>query len=195
MQVRVLLMVHQNSKVHRGSNRSNLFNFFSFNSSDLHKGSWDLSFLLLQVSGPLPHKPHPTTLSSYLKCQWLLPITPPHAKPEAQSTPAQASPPSLLSVCFHSSRTSVSPPPMCSCCFHPCQGLLCFSFGWPWNFNSFSSLLDSPAYPTAMPSPYIWLLLQNPMFWLYPENGVRTIYAQARYVWRTFGQTGHRGGS
>lgn len=32
------------------------------------------------VSSPLPHKPHPITLSSYLKCQQQLPITPPHAK-------------------------------------------------------------------------------------------------------------------
>lgn len=128
LQVRVSLMVQQNSEMHLESNCSSVFNFYSFNSSDLYKGSQDLSFLLLRVSGPLPHKPHPTTLCSYLKCQWLLPITPPHAKPEAQSTPTEASPPSLLSVCFHSSRTSVSPPPMCSCCFHPCQGLLCFSF-------------------------------------------------------------------
>lgn len=74
----------------------------------------------------------------------------------------RASPPSLLSVCFHSSPTSVSPPPMCSCWFHCCQGLLCFSFGWPWNMNFISSLRHSPPYPAAVPGPRAWALPQKP---------------------------------
>lgn len=121
----LLHVAHQNSQMCLGGDRSSLLTI-SFNSSELHNGSWDL-FPPPAVSSPLPPKPHPTTLCSYLKCQRLLPITPPHAKPEARATQTEASPLRLLSVCFHISLPSVSPPPWCSYCFSLSQGLLCFS--------------------------------------------------------------------
>lgn len=179
--------------MHLGGNHLSFFNYFL-------QFIWITQWLLgLQfpppaVSSPLPLKPHPTTLYSYLKCQRLLPITPPHAKPEAQATQTQASPLWLLSVCFHTSLTSVSPPPLCSYCFCPCQGL-CFSSSWPWLHKLMPDppslillslqTLRLPIPPLCQPA-ILWALPQSPVFWLHCEIGARTIYSQAGVVWRTW---------
>lgn len=123
--------MHQNSQMCLGGDHSSFLNYFL---QFIRITQWLMGFEFPPpaVSSPLPPKPHPTTLSSYLKCQRLLPITPPHAKPEAQATQTEASPLRLLSVCFHTSLPSVSPPPLRSYCFCLRQGLLCFSSSWPW---------------------------------------------------------------
>lgn len=148
------------------------------------------------VSSPLPPKPCPTTLCSYLKCQRLLPITPPHAKPEALAMQTDVSPLWLLSVCFHISLPSVSPPPLCSYCFCLSQGLLCFSSSWPWLHKLVPdppSLILLPvqvlfllSVPPLCQAPILWALPQSPVFWLHCEIGARTIYSHAGVVWRTW---------
>lgn len=59
-----------------------LWSFFNYFLQFIWVSQWlmDCQFPPPAVSSPLPPKPHPTTLSSYLKCQRLLPITPPHTK-------------------------------------------------------------------------------------------------------------------
>lgn len=61
------------------------------------------------LSSPLTPKPHPTTLSSYLKRQRLLPITPPHTKPEAQAMQTEVFPLGLLVFIFPLPRSALLP--------------------------------------------------------------------------------------
>lgn len=152
-------------------------------SSDLHNASWDFSFLLLPVSSPLPH----ITASHHTLQLFKVSAPPsPHTKPAAQAMQTEASPLWLLSVCFHISLTSVSPPPSCFCCFCPCQGLLCFSFSWPWLHKLLLPLLILLPVPPLCQASILWALSQSPLFWLHCEIGVSSIYSQAGVVGRTW---------
>lgn len=148
-----LLMLDQNSQMCLGGNHSSLFNYFL---SFIWITQWLVGFQFPPPASVKSTSPQTAShrISSYLKCQRLFPITPPHAKPEARATQMEASPLRLLSICFHISLTSVSPPPLCSYCFCPCQGLLCFSFSWPWLHKLLLPLLDSPPCPTTLPGSY-----------------------------------------